>query len=62
MHADRRLPNTRSNCQSGQALTEYILIISGLMILVTGAVIPEFLSHVGAFYSNILKIVCLPLP
>ncbi len=47
--------------QSGQALTEYVLIVSVVMLVMVGS-IAVFLGYVGDYYLNIMRVVCLPLP
>jgi len=49
------------NRRSGQAMTEYILIVFFVMLtaLVGGDV---FVAAIGTFYSNVSKVICLPLP
>ena len=60
----RRQPDASERCrsqQSGQGLTEYVLLISLCMLVVLG-LMGIFLGYVGDFYLNLMKIVCLPLP
>jgi len=47
--------------QRGQAMTEYIAIVSMCMLVLLG-ITSVFLDKVGEFYLNVLKVVCLPFP
>ena len=53
--------NRKRAQQSGQALTEYVLIVSVVMLVMVGS-IAVFLGYVGDYYLNIMRVVCLPLP
>ena len=47
--------------QRGQAMTEYIAIVSMCMLVLLG-ITSVFLDKVGELYLNVLKVVCLPFP
>lgn len=47
--------------RSGQAMTEYILIVSMCLLVLVGTV-AVFIGYIGDFYKNLVYIVNLPLP
>ena len=47
--------------QRGQAMTEYIAIVSMCMLVLLG-ITSVFLDKVGEFYLNVRKVVWLPFP
>jgi Flp pilus assembly pilin Flp len=49
------------NRRSGQAMTEYIILVS-MLIVAFLAVGDIFVAALGNFYSNVSKVICLPLP
>lgn len=53
--------NENRRRQRGQALVEYALII-WFVFFATFLSVVELLDHVGEFYSNIMRVVCTPLP
>ncbi len=48
------------NCKA-QAMTEYIMILSAIVIG-SGLAVTVFLQGVGKFYLNIIRIIGLPFP
>ena len=57
----RKARNFSRQRQSGQAMTEYILIVSLCLLVLIGTV-AVFLDNVGDFYKNLVYVVNLPLP
>jgi len=45
----------------GQAMTEYISLVSILLVALLGAM-ALFMDGIGVFYQNVLKVICLPFP
>ncbi len=54
-------PRRSRSGQAGQAMTEYILIVSMCLLVLVGTV-AIFIDYVGDFYKNLVYIVNLPLP
>ncbi len=47
--------------ERGQAMTEYLIIVSVFSVFLLGTV-GVFLLGVSNYYLNIVKVVCLPFP
>ena len=46
---------------SGQALTEFALVATVTVVVLVG-ITGIFLVHIGDFYENVVKVMCLPIP
>jgi hypothetical protein len=51
----------RRRGERGQAISEYIVTVSAFFV-VAAVCTYQFLSYVGEFYVNLVKMISLPLP
>ena len=61
VEATMKGPQLRRGRERGQGLTEYVVLVCLCMLVLLG-VMGIFLGYVGDFYSNLIKVICLPLP
>ncbi|HUW33077.1 MAG TPA: Flp family type IVb pilin [Planctomycetota bacterium] len=48
-------------CESGQATTEYAMIVAFSIVVAIGAIY-VFTDSIATFYYNVSTVVCLPVP
>lgn len=51
----------KNNDQSGQAIIEYVIIVTLIMLGLIG-VVGYFMGALGSFYLATIKIITLPIP
>lgn len=59
--AEKKLAGVKKTGIRGQTLTEYAILITMVLVALLG-VVGVFISGIGSYYLNLIKIITLPFP